>query len=54
MHKLAEAHPNVHLLDWGTIEYQNPAWLSGDGIHPTPAGQAALAALETQELQHAC
>jgi lysophospholipase L1-like esterase len=54
MQKLAEAHPNVHLLDWGTIEYRNPAWLYSDGIHPTPAGQADLAALETQELQHAC
>jgi lysophospholipase L1-like esterase len=52
--KLAQAHSNVHLLDWGNIEYQNPAWVSGDGIHPTPAGQAALAALETQALQHAC
>jgi lysophospholipase L1-like esterase len=54
MQKLAQAHSNVHLLDWGNLEYQNPAWVSGDGIHPTPAGQAALAALETQELQHAC
>ena len=54
MQKLAEAHSNVHLLDWGDIEYQNPAWLTADGIHPTPAGQAALAALETQELHHAC
>jgi hypothetical protein len=54
MQQLAEAHSNVHLLDWGTIEYQNPSWVSADGIHPTPAGQAALAALETQALQHAC
>jgi lysophospholipase L1-like esterase len=54
MQKLAAAHPNVHLLDWGTIEYQNPAWVTGDGIHPTPAGQAALAALETQTLHNVC
>jgi lysophospholipase L1-like esterase len=54
MQQLADAHSNVHLLDWGTIEYQNPSWVNADGIHPTPAGQAALAALETQELRHAC
>jgi lysophospholipase L1-like esterase len=54
MQKLAQAHSNSHLLDWGNIEYQNPAWLTGDGIHPTPAGQAALAVLETQELHRAC
>lgn len=51
---LAKAHSNVHVLDWGTIEYQNPAWVTGDGIHPTPAGQNALAALETQELHRDC
>jgi hypothetical protein len=54
MQRLAQAHSNVHLLDWGTIEYQNPSWVNADGIHPTPAGQAALAVLETQALQHAC
>jgi lysophospholipase L1-like esterase len=54
MQKLAQAHSNVHLLDWGNLEYQNPAWVSGDGIHPTPAGQAALAALETHALQQDC
>jgi hypothetical protein len=51
---LARTHSNVHVLDWGNIEYQNPAWVSADGIHPTAAGQAALAALETQALQHSC
>ena len=51
---LAKTHSNVHVLDWGTIEYQNPTWVSGDGIHPTPAGQNALAALETQELHRVC
>jgi hypothetical protein len=50
MQKLAEQHSNVHLLDWGNIEYQNPAWLSGDGIHPSAAGQATLAMLEAQLL----
>ena len=54
MQKLAQTHSNVHLLDWGNIEYQNPGWVTEDGIHPTPAGQAALALLETQTLQHSC
>jgi lysophospholipase L1-like esterase len=52
--KLAQTQHNVHVLDWGNIEYQNPGWVSGDGIHPTTAGQAALAALETQELHRDC
>jgi hypothetical protein len=51
---LAKAHSNVHILDWGQLEYTNPAWVTWDGIHPTPAGQAALASLEAQELQRAC
>ena len=49
---LARAHANVHILDWGNLEYLNPAWLEPDMIHPTPAGQTELAALETQELMH--
>ncbi len=52
--KLAQAHANVHVLDWGRIEYTNPAWVSPDGIHPTPDGEAELAALEAQELRHTC
>lgn len=51
---LARAHANVHILDWGDLEYLNPAWLEPDMIHPTPAGQAELAALETQELRTHC
>jgi len=51
---LAATHRNVHVLDWGNVEYSNPSWLHPDGIHPTTQGQAALASLETYELQHAC
>lgn len=54
LQQLAAAHSNVHLIDWGNVEYQNPGWVSGDGIHPSPAGQAALAAIETQALSHSC
>lgn len=51
---LAQAHANVHVLDWGRIEYTNPNWVSPDGIHPTPNGQAALAGLEADELRRVC
>jgi hypothetical protein len=51
---MARAHDNVHVLDWGDLEYDNPAWVEPDMIHPTPAGQAELAALETQELRRYC
>lgn len=51
---MARAHHNVHILDWGNLEYGNPAWVEPDMIHPTPAGQAELAALETQELRRDC
>jgi lysophospholipase L1-like esterase len=52
--KLSVLHRNVHVLDWGNVEYQNPAWLEPDGIHPTPAGQGVLAGLETQALNQDC
>ncbi len=52
--RLAQAHANVHVLEWGQLEYTNPAWVSPDGIHPTTVGQAALAGLETEALRHSC
>jgi hypothetical protein len=52
--RLSKLHLNIHVLDWGQMEYTNPAWVSLDGIHPTPQGEAALANLETQELRQAC
>ncbi len=51
---LALTHANVHVLDWGDLEYLKPAWIEPDLIHPTPAGQAELAAVETQELRRYC
>src|SRR5580704_770457 len=47
-------HKNMHILDWGTIEYQNPSWLYADGIHPTPGGQTELASLELKALKKNC
>ena len=52
--RLALTHANVHVLDWGNLEYLNPAWTEPDLIHPTPAGQSELAAVETQELRRYC
>jgi lysophospholipase L1-like esterase len=51
---LAQDHTNVHVLDWGHLSSGNPAWLEPDNIHPTPAGQAELAALESQALHQYC
>ncbi len=51
---LARAHANVHVLDWGQLEYINPGWTIWDTIHPTSAGQAELAALEVQALRRGC
>ena len=51
---LARENANVHVLDWGNIEYRNPSWLEPDKIHPTPAGQAELGSLEAQEVQRYC
>jgi len=48
------SHSNMHVLNWGEIEYQNPAWLNPDGIHPTSAGQTELAKLELKDLKHYC
>ncbi len=52
--EMASAHGNVHILDWGRLEYGNPAWIEPDMIHPTPAGQAELASLEAQALRRDC
>jgi hypothetical protein len=52
--ELARAHANVHILDWGSLEYENPAWIEPDMIHPTTTGQVELATLEAQMLRHYC
>jgi hypothetical protein len=52
--QLARAHANVHILDWGRLEYANRTWIEPDMIHPTPTGQAELAALEAQMLRRYC
>jgi hypothetical protein len=54
IYSLAKSHSNVRIIDWGRIEYENPAWVTFDHIHPTKQGQAELAGLEMQELAHGC
>jgi lysophospholipase L1-like esterase len=40
--RLYATSPNLRLVDWGGIVASNPGVLSGDGVHATPAGYAAL------------
>jgi len=47
-------HRNFHLLDWGTIEWQEPKWVSADGIHPDPQGSRKLAQLMKQSIHSSC
>ena len=51
---VAAQHPNMHVLDWGNIEYLEPSWLEPDHVHPTAAGAHELASLELQALQMDC
>jgi lysophospholipase L1-like esterase len=48
------AEPQFHVLDWGSYEWSSPGWLMSDGVHPTPAGRAALASLEAAALADDC
>ena len=48
------SHANFHVLDWGTIEFQNPKWLQADRIHPSATGQVELADLERTALRQSC
>ena len=52
--RAAAQHPNMHVLDWGNIEYLEPSWLLPDHVHPTAAGAHELASLELQALQRDC
>jgi hypothetical protein len=51
---LAGRSSNVHVLDWGHLEYSQPGWVGPDTIHPTPAGQLELANLEARALRNDC
>ncbi len=42
--------PNLQIADWNSIATPNPGFVYGDGLHLTPAGQAAMAQLVGQEI----
>jgi lysophospholipase L1-like esterase len=42
--------PNLQIADWNSIATPNPGFVYGDGLHLTPAGQAAMARLVGQEV----
>jgi hypothetical protein len=42
---VAQLHPNIEVVDWNALVSSNPDLVYGDGIHLTPAGQAAMADL---------
>lgn len=46
--------PNVHEVDWGNVEYSDPAYTLYDGIHPSPLGSRVLAEMIHKTLNKAC
>jgi peptidoglycan/LPS O-acetylase OafA/YrhL len=40
-----KSHPNAVLVDWNAAATAHPEWLTGDGVHLTPAGRAPYAAM---------
>ena len=42
--------PNLQIADWNSIATPNPGFVYGDGLHLTPAGQAAMAQLVGQAI----
>jgi hypothetical protein len=42
---VAQLHPNIEVVDWNALVASNADLVYGDGIHLTPAGQAAMADL---------
>ncbi len=50
------AHPNFHLVDWNAALHASNGshLLQPDGVHPSEAGQLALAALVRNVVHHDC
>jgi 2-succinyl-5-enolpyruvyl-6-hydroxy-3-cyclohexene-1-carboxylate synthase len=46
----AQSRPHFHIIRWGSIEYQDPAWLRWDKVHPTTAGAVEFAHLISQRI----
>jgi lysophospholipase L1-like esterase len=54
--RVVATHPNFHLVDWNAALHapDGVGLLQSDGVHPTPAGQLALAALVRNGVRHDC
>jgi hypothetical protein len=52
--RLAQRHPNLHLLQWNDLANANPAWFGADGIHPAQEGYLARTTLATDGLAGSC
>ena len=52
----ASSHRNFHVVDWNAAVHgsNGASLLSADRIHPSPAGQLALAVLIRAALDHDC
>lgn len=46
----AQQYPNLEVVDWNALVTAHPEFVYGDGIHVTPAGQAAMADLVRQRV----
>ena len=54
MAQVAATQSTFHLLDWGSLELDNPKWLLSDHVHPSHRGSAELAKLERNAVEADC
>jgi hypothetical protein len=54
LQRLAQQHPNLHLLQWNDLANANPLWFGPDGIHPAQEGYVARTTLATDGLAGSC
>ena len=50
IHRMAEKHANVVLVDWHALSGGHSSWLYSDGIHLTPNGRTAYAQIVLKAL----
>ena len=46
----AQRYPNLEVVDWHSLVTAHPEYVYGDGVHLTPAGQAAMGDLVGQRV----
>jgi lysophospholipase L1-like esterase len=52
--RLAQLHPNLHLLQWNDLANANPLWFGSDGIHPAQEGYVSRTTLAADGLAGFC